>query len=256
MQFHENEGRPSDIGKHPPNHEAACQRVAHKVTITQQAPPNAKNLAQAIAPAAFGGQGLGQKKRNPQQQYHAVSRKTQEYPAPANHAQKRAADNGRDDGRHTHHQHQLGHQPDSAAFIRDVTHHSARDHHAGATAKCLHQPRGDQAFDIGRQRANQRSHRVNAKPDEQRQAPPVTIREWPVKDLPERHAQKKHRKACLRRPRRGAERLAQHRQSRQIHINRKRPNGRHRAQDEGQALLRNAHALRFRAMLRALPPPA
>jgi hypothetical protein len=119
-------------------------------------------------------------------------------------------------------------------------HHGARNHHARAAAKCLQQPRGNQAFDIGRQGADQRSGSINAKPDKQWQASAIAIRQRPIEDLPERHAKEKHRKACLRRPRCGAQRLAQHRQRRQIHVNRKRPNGRHRAQDEGQALLRNA----------------
>ena len=140
--------------------------MAHKMAIPQQALPYAKNLAQTITPAAFSRQGFRQEKPNRQQQQRAISGKAKKYPAPTNQPQKRTADNGCDDRRHTHHQHQLRHQAHRAAFIRHIAHHGARDYHTGAATKRLHQPRSDQGFDIGCQGADKRRHRINAKPDE------------------------------------------------------------------------------------------
>jgi hypothetical protein len=161
-----------------------------------------------------------------------VGREQPEDPVPRRRHQQPAAAERREDRRRAHHQHHEREHLRRLDGVEAVPDHRAHDHHDRGAAERLREAQQHEGVDVLRERATHRRGREDREPDEERRLAAEAVAERPHRELADRHAEEIRRDGLLDARRRGRELRLEHRQRRQVHVERERAERHDRAQDE------------------------
>jgi hypothetical protein len=141
-----------------------------------------------------------------------------EYAAPAVKLDHRTARERGQDRRDREDQHEQRHQPCRLDAGMHVTHHGARNDHAGSASYALQEAEGDQRFDIGCERAADGGESEDTDADIERDLAAPHVRQRAIDELGQRKGNEEGEQAELRHTGGGTQVPANFRQGGQIHI--------------------------------------
>ncbi|MNT06814.1 hypothetical protein D3C72_1414960 [compost metagenome] len=219
----QHEGRVREIDKETRNAEAADEGERQEIPVREQQPVGGDCRAEiAVGPVALGPR-LCQLRRQQDQADEGCDHHRIEYAAPAVELDDGAARQRRQDRRDAEHQHQERHQPCGLHAGVHVANDGARDDHAGGSTDALQEAEGNEGFDIGRKRAADTGQRKQADAEIERRLAAPHVRQGAVDELKNGEGNEECEQAELHDTGLCGEILADRRQCREIHVDRKRP---------------------------------
>ena len=164
----------------------------------------------------------------------AVGGEDPEDAAPVGERQHRAAECGRQDRCRAHHQRQPRQQHRRRMALGEITHHRARDHHAGRCADRGERSKGRKPLDRRCERAAQAGERIDGGGHDQRPFAAEPVGQRALGHLPDRQSREPGGECQLRRAGGRAERGLDRGECGQVHVGGRRPDRGEETEQDGK----------------------
>ena len=195
------EGRAGDVGEERAEDEALYEAMPKKVVVAKERGKGMETRRHALLARPFG-QRLARLER-PDGEEDADGGEHGEDDAPRGEDEERSASDGSEDRRESVHEHEDGQEAREFDALGHVTRDGTRDDDAARARKSLQEAQCEKRFDGACVEAAHRDESEGDHARKERPFAPVHIAQRPEEDLPDGHAEQRHRQGQLRRRGRG-----------------------------------------------------